>query len=214
MYQPFLKMKVRTAVFILALFHVSGLIAILFSPFSDFFIALTPLNLLISTALVFAFHKNYSFIQIVSFIIIACLGFAVEAAGVATGEIFGRYHYGPVLGWKVYETPLIIGVNWILLSYCMTYSWSKYITNKWLLAGTCAISLVLFDLIIEPVAIFYNLWRWETETVPLQNFVAWGIIAFLFCFLIASVKRESTNKLAPFLIITQVLFFSALYLFS
>ena len=214
MYQVFPKMKIKTAFFILALFHVSGLIAILFSPFSAVFIALTPLNLIISSFLVFAFHKNYTPIQLISFGLIACLGFAVEALGVATGEIFGRYHYGPVLGWKVFETPLIIGVNWILLSYSMTFTWSNFIKNKWLLAFISAICLVLFDLIIEPVAIFYNLWRWETETVPVQNYVAWGVISFLFCLLIGLVKKESTNKLAPYLIITQVFFFSVLYLFS
>ena len=214
MYQIQTKMNLKTAVFILFLFHISGIIAILFTPFRDFFLSLTPLNLLVSTFLVGKFHSSFSPTQIKIFSLIAVLGFSVEALGVATGKIFGVYHYGPVLGWKIFETPLMIGVNWILLSYSMTYSWSRWIQNKWIVAVVSAVSLVLFDVIIEPVAIFYNLWRWETENVPLQNFMAWGIIAFIFCAMIIHSIKDSENKLAPYLILVQGLFFGILYLFS
>lgn len=214
MYQMLLKMKIKTAIFILALFHVSGMIAVLFTPFDQFFLSLTPLNLLISAFLVFHFHGKFSVKQVISFIGIAFAGFGIEALGVATGKIFGVYQYGPVLGWKIFETPLMIGVNWILLTYSMTFSWSKIIKNKWIVAFVSAISLVLFDLIIEPVAIIYNLWRWENHDVPLQNYVAWGVIAFIFCSLIAHVKKDSNNQLAPFLILVQAVFFGSLLLFS
>lgn len=207
-------MKLKTAIFILFLFHISGVIAILFSPYRDLFLSLTPLNLLISTFLVGKFHSSFSPTQVKIFGLIAFLGFSVEALGVATGKIFGVYHYGPVLGWKIFETPLMIGVNWILLTYSMTYSWSKWIQNKWILALVSAFSLVLFDVIIEPVAINYNLWRWETENVPLQNFMAWGIVAFIFCYLIAKYKKDTENPLAPYLIWIQISFFSLLFLLS
>lgn len=207
-------MKLTTAIFILFLFHVSGVIAILFTPYRDLFLSLTPLNLLISTFLVAKFHSGFSLTQIKIFILVAVLGFSVEALGVATGKIFGVYNYGPVLGWKVFETPLMIGVNWILLTYSMTYSWSRFLKNKWILVLVSAICLVLFDLIIEPVAIFYNLWRWQTENVPLQNFIAWGMVAFVFCALITHCKKDSENKLAPYLMFIQIGFFTTLYLLS
>ena len=207
-------MKLTTAIFILFLFHVSGVIAILFTPYRDLFLSLTPLNLLISLFLVAKFHSGFSPTQIKIFSLIAVLGFAVEALGVATGKIFGVYHYGPVLGWKIFETPLMIGVNWVLLTYSMTYSWSRFLKNKWILALVSAICLVLLDVIIEPVAIFYNLWRWETENIPVQNFIAWGLVAFVFCAMITHFKKDSENKLAPFLMIIQIGFFTALYVFS
>ncbi len=214
MYQIQTKMNLKTAVFILFLFHVSGLVAILFTPFSDLFLSLTPLNLLVSTFLVFHFHGKISRLQTLSFVVIALAGFGIEALGVATGKIFGVYQYGPVLGWKIFETPLMIGINWILLSYSMTYTWSRLFQNKWLIAFISAISLVVLDVLIEPVAIFYNLWRWESDVVPLQNFLVWGIIAFVFCSVLAQTKKDSNNPLTPYLILAQTLFFGILYLFS
>ncbi|WP_445749518.1 carotenoid biosynthesis protein [Polaribacter sp.] len=207
-------MKLKTAIIILGLFHVSGIIAILATPFRELFLSLTPLNLLISASLLFIFHTKLTKIQIISFAVIAILGYFVEVVGVNTGKIFGIYTYGPVLGWKLFETPLMIGINWIMLTYSITYSWSNFIENKWLLAILSAISLVLLDVIIEPVAVIYNFWRWENEIIPIQNYVAWGIVSFLFCLILANFKKQSTNKFAPYLIIAQILFFSILLLFS
>jgi len=207
-------MKIKSAVVILGLFHISGIIAILATPFRELFLSLTPLNLLISASLLFIFHTKLTKIQLISFALIAILGYFVEVVGVNTGKIFGVYSYGPVLGWKLFETPLMIGINWILLTYSITYSWSNFIENKWLLAILSAISLVLLDVIIEPVAVIYNFWRWENEIIPIQNYVAWGIVSFLFCLILTNFKKHSTNKFAPYLFITQILFFSALLLFS
>lgn len=207
-------MKLKTAIIILGLFHLSGVIAILATPFRALFLSLTPLNLLISASLLFIFHTKLTKIQIISFALIAILGFFVEVLGVNTGKIFGVYTYGPVLGWKLFETPLMIGINWIMLSYSITYSWSNFIENKWLLAMLSAVSLVLLDVIIEPVAVIYNFWRWKNDIIPIQNYVAWGIISFLFCLILAKLKKQSSNEFAPYLIITQILFFSALLFFS
>lgn len=41
--------------------------------------------------------------------------FAAEAVGVATGEVFGQYLYGDVLGIKLFGVPLLIGFNWTVV---------------------------------------------------------------------------------------------------
>ena len=51
-------MKIKAAVIILGLFHISGIIAIVATPFKDVFLSLTPLNLLISSVLLFIFQQN------------------------------------------------------------------------------------------------------------------------------------------------------------
>ncbi len=207
-------MKIKTAFFILALFHVSGLIAILATPYKDLFLSLSPLNLLISSSLLFIFHKNLTKKQLVIFITIAVLGFFAEVLGVLTGVIFGSYFYGPILGWKFLNTPLIIGINWIMLTYSATYSWTKFSENSWIISFLSSTTLVLLDFLIEPVAVTYNFWQWTATEIPIQNYVAWFVISFIFCFFLAKYKDKSTNSLAPFLLITQVIFFGTLYLFN
>src|SRR5689334_23098853 len=46
--------------------------------------------------------------------IVYALTLAAEVIGVATGAIFGAYSYGEVLGFKLLEVPLIIGLNWVV----------------------------------------------------------------------------------------------------
>lgn len=207
-------MKIKTAIIILALFHVAGLIAILFTSYRDFFLSLTPLNLLVSFSLLFYFHKNFKNIQFFIFVGIAIIGFFAEVLGVLTGSIFGSYFYGSVLGWKFLNTPLIIGVNWIMLTYAAVYSWSKYVTNTWLIAFLSATTLVLLDFLIEPVAISYDFWLWKEDVIPNQNYVAWFAISFFFCFFLEKCRNKSTNSLAPYLLITQFIFFGVFCLFN
>ena len=45
------------------------------------------------------------------------LGFIIEVLGVQTGVLFGAYSYGDPLGFKVFDVPLLIGVNWLILSF-------------------------------------------------------------------------------------------------
>jgi putative membrane protein len=214
MFQKLPKISKKQAIVTLFLFHFSGIIAILYSPFQDLFLSLTPLNLLVSFILLMYFHGSFSKAQLFVFASITILGFGVEAVGVATGKIFGIYEYGTVLGWKMFETPLMIGINWILLTYSFVFSWARIIENKIVLAFVSAISMVVLDFIIEPVAILYNLWNWENSEIPIQNYAAWGIIAFIFSLALTFVKKSNKNDFAPYLIGAQIIFFSALLFLS
>ena len=122
--------------------------------------------------------------------------FALEAIGVATGAIFGSYSYGETLGARVFEVPLIIGFNWVVVvlgAIIVSGEVTKRIDNKFLAgiagAGIVGSIAVIFDLVLEPVAIFYDYWRWESETVPIRNYVAWFAIAA-----VASVPLQSRER--------------------
>ena len=70
--------------------------------------------------------------QMLAFFLIFLLGFVVEVVGVQTGLIFGSYSYGATLGVKLFDTPLLIGLNWIFVSYS-SYSIACQVSdNKYL----------------------------------------------------------------------------------
>jgi len=99
-----------------------------------------------------------------------------EILGVNYGLIFGDYVYLDNLGFKVLGVPVLIGVNWIILTF-ITGSMSSYIIkNKHKAAITGAILMILLDLIIEPVAPLLGFWIFDLPTVPLQNYIGWFII--------------------------------------
>jgi putative membrane protein len=199
------------SIFLILLFHVSGLIG-LHTSHRDWFLALTPLNLLVSFLAMFR-HENYRNIQIIiSFLLIFLLGFFLEVAGVNTGIIFGAYSYGPVLGFKLFNTPLLIGLNWFIMVFCIGVVLEKTKLNVLLKSLLGAAIMTISDYIIEPVAIAYNFWTWEGKEVPLQNYIAWYLFSFLFLLIFYRFKIDKMNKVAPWLLAIQIIFFLSLNL--
>lgn len=143
------------------------------------------------------------------------IGYAVEYVGVHQKWLFGEYVYGDVLGPKLDGIPVLIGVNWILVVYatCTTLNMILPDLNRILKIVLAAILMVALDYLIEPVAISLDFWIWKYGDPPLQNFIGWlavGIIqAGIFYYLIPF----SVNRLAPLLLLLQVLFFGYLNIF-
>lgn len=176
------------------------------------FILLTPANLLFSAGILIASHqtRNRSFFL---FMVVAALaGFGVEVLGVNYGFLFGNYVYGPVLGYKLWATPLLIGVNWFMLIYAtgVTVNWCFLNASWWVKAGIAAVLMLLLDFLIEPVAIYYNFWQWEGEVIPLSNYTGWYLVSYLLLVCFYVLLGQVINKAGTALLILQFLFFGIL----
>lgn len=197
--------------YLLITVYIVGIIGFNIPAWVDWFRLLTPLNLLFSLVVMLAFHKHWSIPFLFYLVVIYCLGFAVEWAGVHTGEIFGVYEYKDALGPKLFDIPLIIGVNWVLLIYT-TGTIAGYWKVHFLLQSVLgALLMTGIDLLIEPFAIKYGLWEWEAIAVPLQNYLAWFGISFFMLIPMLRYRWNESNKMAPVLYVLQLIFFSVLY---
>lgn len=201
-------LKLRASIIILVAFYVSGIIGILSKNQTIDFLSLTPLNLLVNATLLFVNHRNATYKHAIVFLIVAVVGYFIEVLGVTTGLIFGHYVYNTTLGFKFFETPLIIGVNWMLLTCSVVFSIESKIKSKIGVAFASACILVALDILIEPVAMHYDFWNWKDAVVPLKNYIAWFIISFILCFTVVHYKGESKNDLAPYLLALQFIFFA------
>ena len=160
---------------IIWLFHICGMIGISYGN-KEFFLAFTPINLFISFVLLFINQVKLEKAELNAALIIFFIGMISEILGVNYGLIFGDYVYLDNLGFKVLGVPVLIGVNWIILTF-ITGSMSSYIIkNKYIAALTGAILMILLDLIIEPVAPLLGFWIFDLPTVPLQNYIGWFVI--------------------------------------
>lgn len=146
----------------------------------DLMLVLTPFVLLITgTAALILSGEIKSIKFIVWFVAMYLFTLSVEIAGVITGNIFGEYTYGNVLGYKFAGVPLIIGFNWLLVILGVFAISNNLFKNKFLIIIASALLAVLFDYIIEPVAMNLNYWQWEMNTVPVQNYFAWFIVSLI-----------------------------------
>lgn len=194
--------------------YLAGMLGFLLPFTRPYFMALTPFNLLLSAAILFTFHpdRNLSFLI---FCVLAFLtGFFAEVAGVASGLIFGEYSYGQTLGIKWLEVPLIIGINWLILTYSTGIICARLKTHFVLKAAAAALLMVFLDIFIEPVAIAFDFWSWGTPEIPVRNYIAWFIISFFLHLLFFYLPFRKENPVAKFLYLFQLIFFVILCLFT
>jgi len=106
--------------------------------------------------------------------------FGLEVLGVATGLVFGPYYYSPVLGRHLFGVPPLIGFNWVLVVLGAGLFSRRTLRLTHPVPGALAAALlcVVFDVIMEPLAIRLGYWTWIGGSIPLQNYVAWFLIAF------------------------------------
>ncbi len=203
------KSKEQIVGWIFIILHLVGIAGFSIEATQVLFQWLTPFNLLISLGLLLWLHPGWNYQFVLLSIIVGLLGYLIEVAGVNTGRIFGDYTYGETLGFKLWNTPLMIGANWLMMIY-YTSAIAKRITGVRILQIVLGATLmVLMDLLIEPVAITFDYWTWSGVNVPIQNYIGWFVSALLLHTVYTSVENRK-NSAAPYLAIAQLIFFAVL----
>ena len=157
----------------------------------------------------FVLKKHPSVKLFLWFVIGAILTFFIEVAGVSTGKIFGVYEYGNTLKWQWQAVPLVIGLNWMVLTMAALDICKKYF-NKILRPIIAATMVVVFDWVMEPVAIHLDYWHWFGESIPLQNYFAWFVIALIFSVIYQILNLRTDSLVLKIYFFIQFLFFLVL----
>lgn len=202
-------------VFSLAFFlYTMGLIGIIAPESREESVRLTPLTLILSLLVVMLFAEfSFTIKTTLLFLIIAVSGYFIEALGVNTGKIFGNYTYGITLGLSILNTPLLIGLNWLFLTYTSSSLFERFQIHQILKILLASLVMVTFDIVLEPVASKLDMWHWKNQVIPLQNYIAWFVIAVVFHSLIKWYKINTKNPIAPWVLLCQFLFFLILNFF-
>ena len=200
---------------IIVLFHLVGLYGFLTPAFEALFIKLVPYHLLLMLGLMI-FTLNDRSMNIIKFAIgVYLAAFFIEVIGVNTGQIFGFYTYGTALGVKLWATPLLIGVNWLILVYCTGVFLEKFnLKSQWLFSALGAGILLGIDFLIEPVAIRFDYWSWFEGVIPVQNYLGWYIFSYFLFLFFSALNFNKNNYAAVVLLFAQLCFFIALNLWA
>ena len=201
--------KASLAKLFLIIFYLVGLFGFGFEATFPLFQKLVPFNLIVSAFLLFCFHQKWDTKALVLFIVIPLIGISIEIIGVNTQLFFGDYNYGRSLGVKLLDTPILIGLNWLILSYCIYTSFRK-IREKWYFMFFAAGLMVAFDFVMEPVAMRIDMWDWKDGLIPLKNYLDWYWVSLIIFFLMWITKFKAKNELGTTLILIQFLFFLSL----
>ena len=195
--------------YLFIIYYGVGIAGLSLSFTQDLFITLMPLSLIASSAILLYFHDHWRRTDILIFFLIALAGYLIEVLGVHTGQVFGSYSYGRALGLKIAETPLLIGLNWLMLTYCVYAILEKYSLFWPVKVLSAAVLMVVYDVVMEPVAIRLDMWDWGGP-IPLQNYQAWFIISIIFLTVMHLFRIRTNNRVAEWLFGIQFVFFALL----
>lgn len=159
------------------------------------------------------------------------IGFIAEFIGTNTGLIFGKYGYGELLGIKMGNVPLIVGINWFVIIFCSgiaihtllrktihyisltTATPPKTIKSLSLIIDGATVA-VFFDWLMEPVAIKLGYWKWVAgKDIPMYNYISWLVISMTMLVIFQFCKFNKQNKFAVNLLLIQGMFFLILRTF-
>lgn len=197
---------------IIAAFYFFGTFGILLG-FGNWFVPKTAFNLLLSFLILIIYQEELSYKLLLALLICYFVGFTAEFLGVQYGLIFGDYYYPDTLGPQLLGVPLVIGINWYLITFVVWNSIVKIRLNPFIKIFLASLLTTLIDVIIEPVAIALDFWKWEAQDVPIQNYVGWFVISLIIFSSYHLIKIPSRNVLAKHLLFWQLFFFIMLNLF-
>ena len=143
--------------------------------------------------------------------LIYLIGAGVEIVGVNTGLLFGEYSYGMNLGPKVFGVPLLIGINWVVLTFLSATLSKRLIRNKWCALICGASMMVALDFFIEPIAPIFDYWSWDAGAAPLRNYLDWFIVSFVMQVIAQKDIYSGNNPFPVHHFASQVLFFVFFY---
>jgi putative membrane protein len=196
----------------LILFYAVGVLLFLVEKTRPLFSLLTPFSLILTFGAVLLFQKNMSGKLVMAFIAVCIATFIIEMAGVHTGVLFGNYVYGNALGKKILDTPILIGLNWLILTYCTTAIVNYHFSGRIQRMLMGSVMMVAYDVLLEYVAPVTDMWSWDTPYPGIRNFLMWFIIAMVLHFVFQILDLKIENKPARYLFLVQLLFFGIIVL--
>ncbi|MGB5378779.1 carotenoid biosynthesis protein [Muriicola sp.] len=199
------------AIYVVWLFNISAIAGISLG-FEEWFVTKTPLNLIISSLLFFLVFPVDNTKKGLIFGLLWFGGMFAEWIGIHYGILFGTYSYGANLGIKIDGVPVLIGINWALLTF-ITARIAQYLNKNSILQIFIGASLMLvIDFFMEQSAPRFDFWEFQNDVVPFKNYVSWFLIALLFHGVIKWTKITGDLRFSIHLYAAQLLFFVYFYI--
>lgn len=195
----FRRLLLGSSALFLAVFAYEGAVRALLRPWLDLPVITGGLHgrtmVLVLFSLTHALYTLGGHHTLAFFGLSAVISWVYEHVGVATGLVYGAYHYTDVLGPKIGHVPLLIPLAWFMMLY------PSYVIADLIVQGQptgtarglgrllslsflSALVMTAWDLLIDPILSGPDVqaWVWEEPGpyfgIPVQNYVGWMLTTF------------------------------------
>jgi putative membrane protein len=200
----------RKLILFIGIFYIVGLLGISLDSYKAFFVGLSFFHLLLSFGVLILARKKHSSAFWLFIVTAFGLGMLAEWIGIHTGALFGQYQYGHILGPKLLGVPLIIGINWAMLSIVSASLLASLKLHFWVEVPLAALLMVFLDFLMEPVAVKLGFWNWHNGIIPVFNYICWLLLSLVLQAIYRKWRLNEKNNVAVALFIFMTVFFSVL----
>ncbi len=205
----------QLVIYFFIIFYFTGALGMTIPMLSPLFVRLIPMALLMSSGYSLYFHKEGNRLKtMLAFSFIFISGIGIEILGIQTGKIFGEYRYGDSLGLSILSVPLMIGVNWVFLTYASSSVFEGIRLPDSVKVILASLVMVGYDIVLEQSAPKMDMWYWEEGAVPFQNYVAWFAIAVVFHSVLKIFRINTSNPVAAAILLCQFIFFLLVFILN
>jgi putative membrane protein len=205
---------------ILALCYGVGLVLHLVPDTRPLMLSITPFAILFTGFYVLGGLAPWKQPRLAVFLVFTFVfTFSVEAAGVATGLVFGSYRYGETLGPKLLGVPLVIGLVWCLVVTGAIFLSLRLSKRRAVALFLVPLLCVAFDIVLERGAVFLGYWTWGgagglADPVPLHNYAAWAAVSYLLTAAFLWLRIDCGSRLPAANVVIQFAFFSGILIWT
>jgi uncharacterized membrane protein len=140
-------------------------------------------------------------------VLVVAAGLFFESLGVATGLVYGPYHYSDALGPKFLGlVPYLIPIAWTFMMYPSMVIAKALTPTRWNLfqrgitiAALSGVIMTAWDVMMDPMMVQGGNWVWDVKGayfgVPLQNFWGWWLTTFVAVGLFLLITRKMAVKI-------------------
>lgn len=199
-----------SAIALLGIVHLVGITGLHSEQYRAIFESVVWINMLLSFVVVAAMYRSWPGVHMIYISIALAVGMTSEIIGVQRGWLFGDYFYEGIEGPCILGVPLVIGLNWVLLSICTGTLVAALFHHAWARVLFATLLMVGIDVLLERFAIAHRLWVWERGGVPpLMNYATWAAVALVLQCLYVALWRDQGNKVAVVYLMVLTVFLLA-----
>ena len=179
----------------------------------DLFLSLSPISLIFTFLIVVCSNIEVSYKSFATIIIIFFLSIISEIIGVNYGLLFGSYYYGENLGYSIYGVPLVIGLNWVVLTVsCGNIASYFFEKNKYLSIFFGSLLMLILDVIMEQVSGNIDFWYFNDENL-IFNYITWFILGACNQYFYQSLNYTKNLVISVNVYLSFIVFFLILFVY-
>ena len=206
-----MKNLTKIFLFIIWLNQLFGVFGILVIDF-DLFLSLSPISLIFTFLIVVCSNIEVSYKSFATIIIIFFLSIISEIIGVNYGILFGSYYYGDNLGYSIYGVPLVIGLNWVVLTVSSGNIAIYFFENKYLSIFIGSLLMLILDVIMEQVSGNIDFWYFNDESL-IFNYITWFLLGACNQYFYQSLNYTKNLVISVNVYLSFIVFFLILFVY-